>query len=633
MTSDGIVGYVLGGRYEIIERIGEGAFFSAFKAIDTRTNKAVALKLLKKNAPQPNPEEWTKTIGATFVLSHPAIAKVYDAGVSDGTPYFVAEYVRGISLKERIKRTAPLCLANAVDIAIAIAEALQYAHKNGFCHGDLRPHNVFTGPDEQVKVTDFAITKALSSQTKDTVLHAVHYAAPEVCEGKDPTPASDIYSLGIILYEMLTGTVPFEAETPLAVAMRHAKDPPTPPSHVNVGIPKTVDGIVLKCLQKDPERRYRVASSLLSDLRKVQESLRFGRPLNWVPADVDVAPKDSQDTDERDRHPFLTAISKAAMLVIGLALLALVITFWAVFYRAPKDVRVPSLAGVEAKQAEQKILKLGLTPHIVEQWDNDVPKGMVIKSYPPPGTEVKQGRDVTLWVSKGPEQVLVPDVTFRMDEATARKVLQESGLVVGSVEEQYSDTVKRGYVISQEPQGNTWVAPGTQVALVVSKGPAEVTLPELYSKTEREARRVLESLGLKVGEISREYNDIVPPGCVVSQDPPQYSVVPVGSEVSLVISRGPEPILAFQTPDLGTEEPVPDRRFRITVRVPDGPDPQQIQIQVTDQTGTRIAFDEPRSPGDRFTREILAYGDVVEIQVMSNGRVFFQRSYPRKGRR
>jgi serine/threonine-protein kinase len=374
-------------------------------------------------------------------------------------------------------------------------------------------------------------------------------------------------------------------------------------------------------------------SSLLADLRAVQEALRFGRSLDWAPADVADAVAQEPDEEEPAAPTYLSAMSRAAMLVTGVALVAILVMFWQIFFRGTRDVQVPEVSGMERSQAEMRVAKLGLKPIFVEEWNDRVPAGTILRTYPSAGSTVKQGREITLWVSKGPQIVTVPDVTKRMDEATARRVIQESGLAVGAVDEQYSDDVPRGNVIEQDPPGNSRVAPGTQVALVISKGPEDVPVPDLvYDKTEREARNALERIGLTVGDVTRDYSDTVPAGNVLSQDPPAGTVVPVGSSVSLVVSRGPEPAFG-EGGDTGWSGGIegPQRRFRVEVRVPSGPDPQQIQIVVNDANGSRVVFDEPRSPGDRFVREVQAVGNDVDIQVTSDGKPFYHRVFHRPG--
>jgi serine/threonine-protein kinase len=634
MVDRGAIGSVLDDRYEVMERLGEGLHFAVFKAKDRVQNRTVVVKLLKPDVRPNDLDAWREALSVPSKLSHPSMAQVYEVGRVDGTIYLVSEYVRGINLKERIRRTAPFSLAVAVDIAIAVAEALEYAHKQGVIHSDVRPHNVLINAEGEVKVTDFGVGAVLArSPDSEPLLRTVHYVPPEVAEGSAPSVASDMYSLGVILYEMLTGVVPFDAETPLAVLLRQAKEPAVPPGRINVGIPRAIDGIVLKCLQKDPTKRYRSMSSLLADLRAVQEALRFGRSLDWAPADVADAVAQEPDEEEPAAPTYLSAMSRAAMLVTGVALVAILVMFWQIFFRGTRDVQVPEVSGMERSQAEMRVAKLGLKPIFVEEWNDRVPAGTILRTYPSAGSTVKQGREITLWVSKGPQIVTVPDVTKRMDEATARRVIQESGLAVGAVDEQYSDDVPRGNVIEQDPPGNSRVAPGTQVALVISKGPEDVPVPDLvYDKTEREARNALERIGLTVGDVTRDYSDMVPAGNVLSQDPPAGTVVPVGSSVSLVVSRGPEPAFG-EGGDTGWSGGIegPQRRFRVEVRVPSGPDPQQIQIVVNDANGSRVVFDEPRSPGDRFVREVQAVGNDVDIQVTSDGKPFYHRVFHRPG--
>ncbi|MGQ9525035.1 MAG: PASTA domain-containing protein [Armatimonadota bacterium] len=634
MADGKIIGFLVSNRYELTERLGETALFSTYKATDHRQNRAVTVKVLKAGRELQDLELWRKALAGVFSLTYQGVVKLYEVCRFGDRVCFIMEHVRGIDLKERIKRTSPLSVAAAIDLAVSIAEALEQAHKQGIAHGDLRPANVVVDSEGRAKVSGFGMAAVLAKADGEMDLDAALYAAPEMLQGQPPTPASDIYSLGVILYEMLTGSVPLDGETSVAVALRRSAEEPVPPGRVRRGIPKAIEGIVLKCLQKSPDKRYRSVSSLLADLRLVQDALRFGRSLEWTPADIRHPDEDEQEVEEGPKgFPVLSALSKVAMLVIGVALLALTITFWAVFLRGTSDTRVPRVIGLSREDAERIIVKAGLTPHIVEEWSDVVPEGKVTRTYPKGNAPVKQGRDVTVWVSKGPQKVLVPDVAQRMDEASARRAIEESGLSVGSIERMYSDTVPRGFVISQEPQGGTMASRGDRVVLVVSEGPSEVTVPSLaYEQTEQNAIRMLKEVGLQVGEITREYSDLVQAGYVIQQDPPPGSRVQVGTAVSLVISRGREPLLGGGEYDEGADSE-PPRRFRVAVTVPGGPDPQRVQIRVADIEGEKIVFDEMRSPGDSFVRIVPGRGDVVLVEVLTDGRVFYQRTFPKKGRR
>ncbi|HEY3281529.1 MAG TPA: protein kinase [Armatimonadota bacterium] len=568
-ASAGTVGAVLNGRYEILERLGDGAVFHVLKAQDLSQNRTVAIKMLQPQIPT-SPQSLARLereAQRAATLNHPSIAKVYEYGVADGVPYVVMEYIRGIHLKERIRRVAPFPLAVAVDIALALAEALDAAHRQGVVHGDLRSHNVLISSDGRVKLTDFALESALSGAgVADLKQRSVHYVSPEVAEGQAPGPSSDLYSLGIILYEMLTGSVPFEGDTPIAVAVRHAREAPTPPSRINAGIPRALEGIVLKCLQKDPARRYRSAAVLIGDLRAVQEALRFGRPLQWSPLEE---AEEEEEVETRQSSSFLpVAIGVAGLVALG-SLIALVILM-SNLLKGTKDLRVPDVLGKDQTVAERVLKDAGLDTFVHPRPQDDVPEGQVFKQLPEGGTSIKPGRQVALWVSEGPKPVTVPDlVTSNLTLDEARSRLSAAGLALGPVTQEYSEEIRRGRVLSQDPSPGATVPRKQEVSVKVSQGP----MPEPSD---------------------------------LGTNPPDGGTPP---------DSGGEPA-----------SPGPAFKLRVDVMVPKGPDPQEIQIEVTDDNGRNVVMDEPHSPGDSFTRTIPVQGKEVLLRVLSDGKIIFEQT-------
>lgn len=564
------VGTVLDGRYELLEKLDDNAVFRAFKAQDLEESRLVVVKMLQPElAASPQAvARFEREVLRTTPLNHPNIARVYGSFDWGGVPCVVTEYVRGINLKERVKRAAPFPLAVAVDIALSLAEALDASHRLGIVHGDLRSHSVLISSDGRVKLTDYGLQNAVTGAgagAAEQRPQSIHYLPPEVAEGQAPGPSSDIYSLGVILYEMLTGAVPFEGDNPIAVALRHAKEPPVPPSRLNAGVPRALDGIVLKCLQKDPARRYRSATVLLSDLRAVQEALRFGRPLQWSPLEET---EEEEEPEVRSGSSFLPTAITAASIVILVSLVALVWLLYSLF-SGTRDLRVPDLQWKDRAVAEKTLRDLGLEPLVHERPHNSVPAGQVFRQQPESGAAVKPGRQVELWVSQGPKPVTVPDL----------------------------------------------VADHVSV---------------------NEARRRLRAVDLVLGTVTREYNEDVPADRVVTQSPPPGTAVPPKSQVALVLSRGPAPLPpeppAYEEPPPGPAEseppagPGPTFKLQLSIDVPRGPDPQQIQIEVTDDNGTNVVLDEPHRPGERFTRTIEVQGHEVLLRVYANGQIIFEQT-------
>jgi serine/threonine-protein kinase len=486
-----VISRILAGRYELLEKLGEGSLFAAYRARDHETNTLVTVKLLLPAFADDTPlvNALRQCFTATSPLNHPRIARILQVTDHEGQLVLVTEFVRGINLKERIRRVAPFTLSVAVDIALAIAEGLESAHRAGMAHGDLRPHNVVVSQEGLVKITDFGLLPALqASPMAQTawLTRAAPYLPPEVSEGWQVTPAADVYALGVILFEMITGGVPFPADTPVAIALRHAKDPPPSPRAVNPGVPRAVEGIVLKAMQKLPEQRYPDIATMLQDLRAVHDALRFGKPLSWSPLERTTADSrmlggkpnqvrlaEPEDTEMR----IIKYLARVLSVLAGLVIIAFAaVWFWVT--RPTKEVPVPELQGkplVEARRlAEQAGLELVVRQ---EEFNEQFPEGTVYLVQPEPGSSVKAGTAVQVWVSKGSRTVQVPDVQG-LSEADARQRLLAMGLKVGRVEEREHPTAAPGTVLSQSPGPNQRVNREAPVDLVISKGPPAPLIPD-----------------------------------------------------------------------------------------------------------------------------------------------------------
>jgi serine/threonine-protein kinase len=485
-----VISRVLAGRYELLEKLGEGCLFAAYRARDHDTNALVTVKLLLPAFADDAAlvKAVRQCFSASAVLNHPRIARLLQVAEHEGQVVLVTEFVRGINLKERIRRVAPLTLAVAVDIAQAVAEGLESAHRAGVAHGDLRPHNIIVSQEGLIKITDFGLLPAfLSSPMAQTawLTRAAPYLPPEVSEGWHVTPAADVYALGVVLFEMLTGGVPFPADTPVAVALRHAKDPPPSPRAVNPGVPRAVEGIVLKAMQKLPEQRYPDMTAMLQDLRAVHDALRFGKPLSWSPLEgtprstvVGSPSRQARSTESEDTEmriiKFLVRVLAALAGLVVIALAA--VGFWVT--RPAKQVPVPNLQGKPLVEARRLAQDAGLNLVVrQEEFNEQFPEGTVYLVQPEPGTSVKAGASVQVWVSKGSRTVEVPDVQG-LREGDARQRLIQSGLQVGKVEEKVHPGVPEGTVLSQSPLPKQRVNRGAPVDLVVSKLPSLSLFPQ-----------------------------------------------------------------------------------------------------------------------------------------------------------
>jgi len=571
-----LVGQVINFRYEVLEKTGEGGLFTVYRTRDRVMNRLAAVKVLRPDyASDPEITRRILERAKTLVpLSHPNLTRVYEAARTDECAYVCEEHVRGIDLKERIRRIAPFTAAAAVDVALAVAQALDYLHRNGMVHGDLRPHKVLVGPEGEIKVTGAGLAFAFADQEEKRTLalmRAAHYAAPETFEGRTPDERSDIYSLGVILFEMLAGTVPFTGDTPIAVATRHARDPVPSVRDLNAGVPRTVEGIIRKALAKDPDARYQTAREILADLRSVQEALRVGKPLTWSP--LDPARTEATAGEPAPAEESLwKSFAKAALLVVLVA--AVVFGGFLLLVRSsPPDVAVPDVVGKDLEEARRILSDAGLTLSIArEDFHDRYPAGAVYFQEPQAGQAVKKNAVVEVYVSKGSRNVRVPSVVG-MSEAKAREVLNEEGLVVGEVRYDYSASVPAGDVMRQDPRAGLSVArEAAKVDLTVSLGP--------------------------------------PPGRPAEPAPPAEE--PLTAEPSI-----PQDQLRPAQP--GPEKPAVTRQLRIRFTVPEGPT-VRVQIVVKDDTGEWVALDDVYRGGSPVSATFSVTGRSAEIRTLINGR-------------
>lgn len=655
-------------RYELAEKVGEGNFFTVYRGRDTVTGRTVAIKIV--NAEYAADREFIDRLRtevlAAAQLNHPHIISVLDAWNQDGRVAIATEFVRGINLKERIRRVAPFPLAVAVDIAAAVAEALEYAGSQGFAHGDLRPENILVSPEGQVKLADFGIGAAVCASSRlqmSALLHSAHYLPPEVAQGKLPSPPSDVYSLGAILFEMLAGQPPFQADTPFAIAVKHLHEAPPLLRRLNPGVPKAVEGIALKCLQKDPAARYPSPAALLNDLRRVREALRYGKPLTWSPAPEEGAPPLGRGAGSPSRAGAPTAGSAAATnvpraaaeaarpgptptpaavspeprstaalsrsaaepvpgepslrLLLLLPLMALflagaVFALMVLGTRAPKDTVVPNVRGMTQDEAQRALLERGLKLRVVrERYDDKIPAGTVLFSDPPADSQAKQEKTVEVWLSRGPEPATVPGLVDS-DEKDARFRIREARLTVGPVQQQYDETVPKGTVISQDPAAGTQVARRAAVSLVVSKGPEPLPPPEPETPPETAAPPPDTSTPPGAATDGTATGDTSSAGASGTLTEPGSSGTPAGT--------------GTDSPGVVTDN---NREFSIKTKLEGQKGWSRLRIMVTDQRGRRQVVNQPYARGQTVTHTIKAVGPPggVRIEVWENRKLVKDMRY------
>ena len=559
-----IIGKTIANRYEIISQTGVGGMATVYTARDNVLNRKVAIKVLKDEFT--TDEEFVKRFNseaqAAASLSHPNIVSIYDVGNEDGIYYIVMELVRGKTLKQIITEEGALPWKWSVNIAMQIASALETAHKNNIVHRDIKPHNIIITEDGVAKVTDFGIAKAVSNSTITafgTTIGSVHYFSPEQAKGGYTDAKSDIYSLGVVMYEMLTGRVPFDSDTSVSVALKHMQEPPVPPMEINDNIPQAVNDIILKAMEKEPMARYQTATAMMRDLSRAlkdpegefveEENLDDGltRRMGAITDDMlkQSATANKKKKQKKGIAKFFEEHPKAKGPIIVLICLILFVASIAVTSailsaNEAKDVQIPNLIGKTEEEAKAELKELKLNyEKVSEDYNADQEAGKIYEQSPAytPNYKVKEkSTTIKVKVSKGTEKVTVPKVAgMTYDEAV--KELENNKLKAEKIEET-SKEIKEGIVISQEINPNTEANAGETVKIHVSIGTgiAQVVMPSVLGKTESDARQTLEGKNLKVNV---EYSEDTTKdnGIVLSQNIKSGENIDEGTEITITVNK------------------------------------------------------------------------------------------------
>ncbi|KAJ51510.1 serine/threonine-protein kinase [Clostridium tetanomorphum] len=526
-----MIGTLLGNRYELLEKIGEGGMAEVYKAKCHLLNRYVAVKILKEEFSKDAQfvEKFKREATAAASISDNNIVNIYDVGSQDGINYIVMEYVKGKTLKEVIREKGKLEIDDAVDVAIQIAKALQCAHRNNIIHRDIKPHNILVTENGLVKVTDFGIAKATNSVTitnTSKVMGSAHYFSPEQAKGSFVDCRTDIYSLGIVMYEMVTGKVPYDAESPVSVALKHIQEQVIPPKNLNPSLSNSFNNIILKSIEKEPIRRYQNTDELLLDLNKIKNNenvnINFShldddrtRVMDAVKVNDRLNNKsfDEEDYEEDDEEDVKNPMDKRKKNII--VFITAVILFLAVgsasgyvIYNkflnpsaSAKSVVVPDIIGATKEEATKRLEEKKLIFQMGGTEENDKPEGTVISCFPNVGTSVKQNSEIRVILSSGKEKPAVPDLK-EIDLEVAKQILSKYNLKIGNdIKYEYNDNVPKNSIISQNPNKGDKVEEGSTIYVVVSKGP-EIkysTVPSLNGKTLEEARTLLANSNLKLG--------------------------------------------------------------------------------------------------------------------------------------
>jgi serine/threonine-protein kinase len=540
---------VVDGRYRVLSRVGSGGMAEVYCAQDLQLGRKVALKILYRRFAEDREfvERFRREASSAAGLQHQHVVSVYDRGEYDGTYYIAMEYLEGRSLKTIIREEAPLDPDRAIDFVIQVLRAARFAHRRGIIHRDLKPQNVIVDGEGRAKVTDFGIARAGASDMTQTgsIMGTAQYLSPEQAQGMAVSATSDLYSVGIILYESLTGRVPFEGESAVTIALKQVNERPTPPSVYNSAVTPELEAVVMRALEKEPSRRFQDADEFISALQAAREGVTT--PVIVAPPTV-VEPPPSEvyaypeeplpPREQRERGRWWLWLLAVLVAAAGLAAVLLL--------TGTKQVTVPTVVGADQANAEAKLRKEGFstdtTPKTSEQ-----PAGRVIGQDPTGGTKADKGSTVQLTVSSGPQQVAVPPVVG-LTLASAQGRLDKVGLKSGEREEN-SGTVEKGRVISASPGEGEKVDKGSTVTLVVSSGPEQADVPDVTGRSFDEAQSTLQNAGFKVNRTDKESDK--DPGTVLSQNPKGGTQADVGATVALTVAKEPTQV---EVPDVTGED-------------------------------------------------------------------------------
>ena len=629
---------IIGNRYQILESIGTGGMAEVYKAFDTFLNREVAVKILRAQYTDDEGfvSRFRQEAQSAARLIHPNIVNVYDVGRDDDSYYIIMEYVKGRTLKEFISEVGALDPMTAVIIAHGIASALKHAHSRGIIHCDIKPHNILLDENNNPKVADFGIARAITTATMTytaSVVGSVHYLSPEQVRGEKVSAQSDLYSLGILLFEMLTGCLPYTAETPVAVALMHVRERMPLVREINSEVPLVLEKIVAKALAKDKEERYSTADEFLQDLEyaadvlsgnivynekdrvfiadnsptvantSLEETIRIDRTAY---ADQ-LPPHNEDDTDDklerkkRIKRWLIGAVVAASFLIIGLFSFGVI---------GGPEVEVPDVTGKTVVEAQNILSQAKLGYTVDEEYNIKVAPGTVISQNPGAKRMVKEGRKITLVVSKGVELGDVPNLKGkRLTEAKA--MLKASRFELGRVSYKYVSGAPEETILEQSVAPPAKLPIGTKLDVVINIKSNQVVLPDLVGLSSTSAKNKLNDLGLVLGKV----NTVVskePDNTVIGMNPASKEVVNVGTVVDITVSKN-------------VESTKPQQSQYVEFIVPAGSDHQEIKIVVIDDAGSRVVYNNTHKPGVRLRQQIEGTGN-IRVQFYSNDKLVEERS-------
>lgn len=627
-------GRIVGNRYEILEKIGNGGMATVYKAQDTILKRYVAVKVLREEFT--TDEEFIRRFNteaqSAASLTHPNIVSIYDVGTEDNIYYIVMELIQGKTLKEIITEDGVLPWKWSLDIAIQIASALEVAHKNNIVHRDIKPHNIIITEDGVAKVTDFGIAKAVSNSTITafgTTIGSVHYFSPEHARGGFTDAKSDLYSLGVVMYEMLTGRVPFDADTPVSIALKHMQEKPVEPIKLNPSIPYSVNKIIMKAMEKDLNLRYQSATEMLKDLNMALKNpegdfvktssneMAYTQRINTISEEelnkAEERTNSNNQTNKKVKKESFFKKHPAAkyVLIVLIVILIPVIGFFGtqaiLNVGRVKDVSLPNFVNMTRQEAETKAQEAKVKLEITEEFSSEVEEGKIISQDPPymDGYVVKEDSTVKIVISKGENIKIVPKVTGLKREEAEKEIEKEELKV--EVIEQASSKVEAGYVIKQEPEAEEKINAGETVKVYVSTGIKQITMEHVIGKKEDEAKKILTDLGFEVNVVYED-RDSGDDGVVLKQSIDVGKTVDEGTKVTLTVSKVAETknvnvIINVLKITGGYTEPAEGEE------VVEG---STVNITVNDETRTGISKNETAYSGIILTGKV---GESLEVKL------------------
>ena len=666
----------LNNRYEIIDKVGGGGMAEVFHGFDTLLHRDVGIKILRDQYLQDENfvNKFREEACAAARLSHPNIVNIYDVGQEHGIYYIVMEYVVGKTIKDYINEQGPLSAKRAIKYAIGIASALNQAHQQNLVHCDIKSQNVLIDGKNNAKVTDFGIARIIGQtarQNAEDIMGSVHYLSPEQASGAPVTPKCDLYSLGVVLFEMLTGKLPFCGNTPEIVARQHLESPTPSARCLNPTIPVFLDDIIAKALAKNPAMRYDSALEFLRDLREADELLEEDiddtkslskqmqterKPDTEECSGATMVIKKTDMLDGLSGHdntatvkepPKKFNMKKFVMIFVAIILLACGVIYAALDY-SKNTVTVPDLKGKTIVEAEDILTKLKLTYSLSEEYNDEVTPGQVCRQSPPANSRVKEGRKINLVVSKGVEQGVVPNLVGK-NINDANNLLKEAKLLPGKVTIRYDKSAPLGSVLEQSIKAKTKVSANTKIDMVVNIEEGQVVVPSISGLTLDEAKAAITASGLQVGSINK-VEDSAEANTVLSADPAEGKVLSRGATVNITVSSGKNTkakdkdktkdkdknkddtkntSTSQTTTDNTTSSGTSEASSHTAVAefmVPGSKGKNDVRMVVVNSNGTSTAFQGVVSGGAWVRQQITVAGN-THVQFYVNGNLVEDRKY------